>query len=99
MTTTTNVLLMEGREQSPHAGKPEEPHRTLLAMPTHEIKLSPQFVQALQKVAPKVRRRKLPYILGLAVLVAAGSLAVAPSARHRVAVAAYRLWPQLQTRR
>lgn len=91
MIATMNVLTMERREQPPPEGVPQDPHRALLAMPTQQIKLSPEFVQALVKVAPKRRRHKLPYILGLAVIVAAGSLAVVPSARHRVAAAAYRL--------
>jgi hypothetical protein len=90
MTMTMSPLMSE-HEQPPPGGRPDEPQR-LLAMPTHEIRLSPEFVKALKSVAPKARRRKLPYILALAFLVAAGSLAVVPTARHRVAAAAYRLW-------
>jgi hypothetical protein len=91
MTMTVSPLMTEGREGGPPGHKAAESQR-LLAMPTHEIRLSPEFVHALKQVAPKVRRRKLPYILALAVLVAGGSLAVVPAARHRVAAAAYHLW-------
>jgi hypothetical protein len=94
MTMTMSPLMSERREQ-PRRSKPEESQR-LLAMPTHEIRLSPEFVHALKSVAPKPRRRKLPYVLALAVLVAAGSLAVMPAARHRIAAATYRLWHEHQ---
>lgn len=90
MTMTMSPLMSDRQEQPPPEGKPRE-HSGLLAMPTREIRLSPQFVEALKGVAPKPRRRVLRYVLLAAVLVAAGSLAVVPSARHRVAAAAYRL--------
>ncbi len=91
MTMTMSPLMSERQEQPPPGGKPRE-HSGLLAMPTREIQLSPEFVKALKSVAPKARRRVLRYVLLAAVLVAVGSLAVVPSARHRVAAAAYRLW-------
>jgi hypothetical protein len=41
-------------------------------MPTSLITLSPAFLEALRSVAPKVRPRRLPYILTLAIVVAIG---------------------------
>jgi hypothetical protein len=41
-------------------------------MPTHLITLSPAFLEALRKVAPKVRPRRLPYVLTLAAVVSIG---------------------------
>ena len=89
MTMTMNSLMPDERQEPP---PPRGPRRSLIAMATSEIKLSPEFVQALKDIAPKARRHTLRYVLLLAVLVAAGSLAVVPSARHRVAAAAYGLW-------
>ncbi len=89
--TMTMTSLMSERQQQPAGGNPKE-HSGLLAMPTREIKLSPEFVQALQKVAPKGRKRVLRYVLLLAVVVAGGSLAVVPEARHRIASAWQRAW-------
>jgi hypothetical protein len=89
MTMTMNSLMSEERQEPP---PPRGPRRSLLAMPTSEVKLSPEFVRAIKSIAPKARRHTLRYILLLAVLVAAGSLAVVPSARHRVAAAANNLW-------
>jgi len=90
MTMTMNSLMSDERQEPPPP--PRGPRRSLIAMATSEIKLSPEFVQALKDIAPKARRHTLRYVLLLAVLVAAGSLAVVPSARHRVAAAAYNLW-------
>lgn len=92
MTMTMSPPMSERQEPPP----PRGPRKSLLAMATSEIKLSPEFVQALKTIAPKARRHTLRYVLLLAVLVAAGSLAVVPSARHRVAAAAYRLWHREQ---
>jgi hypothetical protein len=92
MTMTMGSLMSERQEPPP----PRGPRRSLIAMATSEIKLSPEFVQALKSIAPKARRHTLRYILLLAVLAAAGSLAVVPSARHRVAAAAYGLWHREQ---
>jgi hypothetical protein len=89
MTMTMNSLMSDERQEPP---PPRGPRRSLIAMATSEIKLSPEFVQALKSIAPKARRHTLRYVLLLAVLVAAGSLAVVPSARHRIAAAAYNLW-------
>ena len=91
MTMTMSPLMSEPRNQPPRRGKPEESQR-LLAMPTHEIRLSPEFVQALKSVAPKGRRRVLRYVLALALIVAGVSLAVVPEARHRIASAWHRVW-------
>jgi hypothetical protein len=91
MTMTMSPLMSEQHQQPPQGGKPRE-HSGLLAMPTREIKLSPEFVDALKQVAPKTRRRVLRYVLALAVLVAGVSLAVVPEARHRIASAWHRMW-------
>jgi hypothetical protein len=88
MTMTMNSLMSDERQDQP---PPQGPGRSLIALPTSEVKLSPEFVQALKDIAPKARRHTLRYVLLLALLVAAGSLAVVPSARHRIAAAAYRL--------
>jgi len=88
MTMTMNSLMSDERQEPP---PPRGPRRSLIAMATSEIKLSPEFVQALKNIVPKARRHTLRYVLLLAVLVAAASLAVVPSARHRIAAAAYRL--------
>ena len=91
MTMTMSPLMSE-RQQPPPPGAKRREHSGLLAMPTHEIKLSPEFVDALKQVAPKGRRRVLRYILLLAVVVAAASLAVVPEARHRIASGWHRMW-------
>lgn len=41
-------------------------------MPTHLITLSPAFLEALRKVAPKARPRKLQYVLAFAAVVSIG---------------------------
>jgi hypothetical protein len=87
---------MTGRRQPPpppEGGLPE--HRpSLLAMPTHAIKLSPAFLDALKRVAPKTRRRKLPYMLALALVAAATTIGSVPSLRHRAgAIANHLLHP------
>jgi hypothetical protein len=51
-------------------------------MPTSEVKLPASYVDALHRVAPKRRRSKLWYLLGLVVVGASVSLAVSPSLRH-----------------
>jgi hypothetical protein len=87
--TMTMSHQMTGRPQPPPPeGGPPEPRRSLLAMPTHAIKLSPSFLEALKRVAPKTRRRKLPYVLALALVAAAVTVGIVPSLRHRaVAIA------------
>jgi hypothetical protein len=60
-----------------------KPRHSLSAMPTHLIELSPAFLEALKRVAPKHRRPKLPYVAALLVA-AAICVAVVPAARQRV---------------
>lgn len=76
----------------PIPGQPKPPEQqqqprprlhSLTAMPTHLITLSPAFLEALRKVAPKGRRSKLPYVVGL-LLVAAIVVGAVPAARQRV---------------
>jgi hypothetical protein len=45
---------------------------SLTEMPTNLITLSPAFLEALRKVAPKVRPRRLPYVLTLVAVVSIG---------------------------
>lgn len=91
MTMTMSPLMSERKQQPPPGGKRKE-HSGLLAMPTREIKLSPEFVHALKQVAPKRRTHVLRYVLALAVLIAGVSLAVVPGARHRIASAWQHVW-------
>src|SRR5271166_5378641 len=57
-------------------GAPEPRHRGLLDsftdMPTHLVTLSPAFLSALRRVAPKTRSRKLRYVAALGAVVAIG---------------------------
>lgn len=57
--------------------------RSLTAMPTHLIELSPAFVEALKQVAPKARRRKLPIVLAVVAVVVL-VVGLVPSTRQRV---------------
>ena len=58
-----------------HSQQPRTEHKprgrldSLADMPTHLITLSPAFLDALRKVAPKARRRTLRYLLALAAVV------------------------------
>jgi hypothetical protein len=84
---------MTGRPQPPpppEGGLPEY-RPSLLAMPTHEIELSPAFLEALKRVAPKTRRRKLPYVLALAFVAAATTVGGVPWLRHRAGAIAIHL--------
>jgi hypothetical protein len=56
-------------------------------MPTHELELNPEFVQALEQLAPKGRSRGPRYVLALVAFVAVAWLAVVSEAGHRVASA------------
>jgi hypothetical protein len=51
-------------------------------METQLIKLSPQFIAALKKVAPKRRRSKLPYIVGVMAALVVIVLGRDPSTRE-----------------
>ncbi|HEX8790228.1 MAG TPA: hypothetical protein VF765_04700, partial [Polyangiaceae bacterium] len=88
--TTSSLMAHPHDPPPPQVEELEGPGRSMLAMPTHEIKLSPEFVDALKQVAPKPRKRVLPYVLALAVVVAGVSLAAVPEARHRIASAWHR---------
>jgi hypothetical protein len=61
-------------------------------MPTHELELNPEFVQALKQLSFKGRSRVPRYVLALAAFVAVASLAVVPEAGHRIASAWHRMW-------
>jgi hypothetical protein len=64
---------MSGHREQPPAKQPARRRLDSLAeMPTHLITLSPAFLEALRKVAPKVRPRRLPYVLTLAIVVSIG---------------------------
>jgi hypothetical protein len=55
-------------------------------MPTHQITLSPHFMQALKDVAPR-RRPRAGWVLVLALGAAAISVGIVPAARQRVLAA------------
>jgi hypothetical protein len=55
---------------------------TFTRMPTALVNLSPAFMAALQKVAPKKRRSRLPFVLALAVLAVFAILASDRSTRE-----------------
>lgn len=59
-------------EEPPAKHRPRGRLDSLTEMPTHLIALSPAFLEALRRVAPKVRPRRLPYVLTLATFVAIG---------------------------
>jgi hypothetical protein len=80
--------LNKGRLVARYVACPRTP---LLTIPTRDLELTPEFVQALEQVAPKGRSRVLRYVLALATLVAVASLAVVTEAGHRVASAWHRV--------
>jgi hypothetical protein len=59
-------------EQPQAKEKPRGPLDSLTEIPTHLIKLSPAFLEALRAVAPKARPRRLPYFLTLALVLSIG---------------------------
>lgn len=69
MTITSEML---GRRDPPAKERPRGRLDSLTEMPSALITLPPAFLEALRKVAPKVRPRRLPYILTLGAVVAIG---------------------------
>jgi hypothetical protein len=88
MMTTTRPMTR------PRNLQPTDPsqHSLLKAMPTHLVALSPEFLQAVRRVAPR-RRRAAGWVLALAVLAAAIGVGVVPSARQRVLAAIAHRFP------
>jgi hypothetical protein len=68
---TTN-MLMTMNPQGPRAQAPRERLASFEETPTELLTLSPEFLDAVRQVAPKVRRRILPYGLLLAAAAAMG---------------------------
>jgi hypothetical protein len=71
------------------------PHRTrasFTSMATGLIKLSPDFVEAVRAVAPRTRRRKLPFVLAAAALVFVAWGVFTPNGRQWFGAAARRIW-------
>jgi hypothetical protein len=66
MKTTGNL------EGAPPEQRPRRRLDSFTDMPTHLIKLSPAFLGALRRVAPKARSRKLRYLAALAAVVSIG---------------------------
>jgi len=71
---TISMRMTRHSQQPRTEHKPRRRLDSLLDMPTHLITLSPAFLDALRKVAPKGRRRTLRYVLVLAAIV---SIAIA----------------------
>jgi hypothetical protein len=69
---TTNTLMIGNPQRPQPAQKPRERLDSFTQMPTSLITLPPEFVAALRKVAPKVRSRKLAYVLVMAVVATVG---------------------------
>ena len=69
---TTNVERSGHRDQPPGKQWPRSRLDSLAEMPTHLITLSPAFLDALRKVAPKVKPRRFRYVLTLAIVVSIG---------------------------
>jgi hypothetical protein len=66
-------LDVSGHRDPPLAKEPARRRVDSLAeMPTNILTLSPAFLEALRKVAPKVRPRRFPYVLTLAIVVSVG---------------------------
>jgi hypothetical protein len=85
MMTTTHPMT---RPRDPQPTEPSE-HSLLKVMPTHEIRLSPDFMHALRGIAPK-RRRAAGWVLVFALAAAAIAVGVVPAARRRaIAVLAH----------
>jgi hypothetical protein len=59
-----------------HLRRPTHPPRERLdsfaETPTGSLTLSPEFLEALRQVAPRVRPRRLPYVLVLVAIVGIG---------------------------
>lgn len=75
----------------PDTRSPESRQRGLSALPTSEIVLPPKFIEDLEEIAPKKRRSKLWYVVGLALVGVAVWLGVSRSAREIVVARARQL--------
>ncbi len=82
MTQQTTRQSQQPAAAHVHHGRP--------SLPTAEIELSPDFLEALRKIAPVKRRRTAPYVLLAMVAVILG-VAFVPGARQRVLTSAHRL--------
>ena len=60
---------------------PDAPRPALAALPTSEVVLRPSLVDALHQIAPKPRRSKVWYVLGIAVLGLLVWMVATPSVR------------------
>jgi hypothetical protein len=69
---TTAIEMMGHPEQPKGKEGPRARVDSLTEMPTEVITLSPAFLEALRKVAPKPRPRRLPYILTFATVLSIG---------------------------
>jgi hypothetical protein len=78
---TTNFEMSGHPDQPPAKQGPRRRLDSLAETPTHLITLSPAFLEALRKVAPKVRPRRVPYVLTLAIVVSIGVVS-----GHRIAM-------------
>jgi hypothetical protein len=75
---------MSGHRDQPPAKQPPRPRLdSLTEMPTHLITLSPAFLEALRKVAPTVRPRRLPYVLTFAIVMSIG-VSIRVASGHRI---------------
>jgi len=80
---TTSMPMTGPAEPPPNEPQPRGRLHSLTAMPTHLIELSPAFLSALRKVAPRVRRRRLPYLMAVAVVAFAVAVVAVPAWRQR----------------
>src|SRR5260370_12062818 len=69
---TTAIEMMGHPEQPKVKQRPRARVDSLTEMPTDLITLSPAFLEALSKVAPKARPPRLPYILTFATVLSIG---------------------------
>jgi hypothetical protein len=91
MTMTMSEPIARQRMQPVLEPAPHGRRDPLDAMPTDAITLSPELLEALRRIAPKPRRRKLPYLAAL-LLVAVAVCVAWPQARWRALSFARSLW-------
>jgi hypothetical protein len=69
---TMSIHMRVQPERTRAVGTRRGPLDSLLDMPTELIRLSPAFLDALREVAPKVRPRRLRYVVALVALASLG---------------------------
>ena len=82
--TMTMSETMAAYPPRPRGPEPRARLHSFSQMPTETITLSPAFIEALQAIAPRARRRPLAYLLALLALAAVVWAAVPAGAREGV---------------